>query len=152
MKRLFLIAGILVSTPTLAIAQVRITLPARNFGVEDQIHAKVINQGPHAITICVEFGQSSPMDGGLESTPSPFMVQRYSGNKWSTLLIGPDVGSSRRSVELEPGKSQEFVLRLRAVGKIRLQLYYWRDSGQGSSCTASEQGAKKVLSEAFVVQ
>ena len=152
MKRLFLVAGILVSTPALALAQVRITLPARSFGVEDQIHAKIINDGTHAITICVEFGQTSPNNRGSESTPSPFVVQRHSGDRWSTLLIGPDVGSVRRSLEIDAGKSQEFVFRLNDVGKIRLLLYYWRDSRQGSSCTAVEKGAKAVHSEDFVVQ
>jgi hypothetical protein len=152
MKRLFLVAGILVSTPALALAQVRITLPARSFGVEDQIHAKIINDGTHAITICVEFGQTSPNNRGSESTPSPFVVQRHSGDRWSTLLIGPDVGSIRRSVELGAGKSQEFVFRLNAIGMIRLLLYYWRDSRQGSPCTFLEKGTKKAFSETFIVQ
>src|SRR5277367_2597710 len=136
MKPLFLIAGIVLSTPTIAFAQVRIMLPARSFGIEDQIHAKIINEGTHAITICVEFGQTSPHNGGSESTPSPFVVQQYSRGRWSTLLIGPDVGSFRHSVEIDASKSQEFVFRLDAVGNIRLLLYYWRDSRQGSACTS----------------
>jgi hypothetical protein len=152
MNRLFLIAGILVSTPTIAFAQVRMTLPARSFAVQDQIRAKVINEGTHTITICVEFGQSSPKKGGLESTPSPFVMQQHSEGRWSTLLIGSDVGSVRRSVELDAGNSQEFLFRWNAVGKIRLLLYYWRDSRDGSSCTALEKGAKRVFSETFIVQ
>jgi hypothetical protein len=152
MKRLFLIVGILVSAPTIAFAQVRVTLPASSFEAEDQIHAKIINEGTHAITICVEFGQTSPHNGGSESTPWPFAVQQYSRGRWSTLLIGPDVGSVRRSVEIDRGKSQEFVFRLNAVGKIRLLLYYWRDSRNGSSCTALEKGAKRVFSETFIVR
>jgi hypothetical protein len=152
MKRLFLFALILLSTSTVALAQVVITVPSKSFGVEDQIRAKITNEGTRAIRICVEFGQTSPKNGGSESTPSPFVVQRYSGGRWSTLLIGPDVGSVRRSLEIDAGKSQEFVFRLNDVGKIRLLLYYWRDSRQGSSCTAVEKGAKAVHSEDFVVQ
>jgi hypothetical protein len=152
MKRIVLTAVFLFSISTVALAQVQVTLSSKGFGVEEEIHAKVVNGRANPITFCVEYGQWSPKNGELESTPSPFVVQRYSASKWSTLLIGPDVGSSRHSLELQAGKSEEFTFRLNNVGKIRLLLYYWRGSVSESACSVPEKGAKRIFSETFTVK
>jgi len=152
MKRVASVVLFLLSTSTVAVAQVQVVLSAQHFGVEEQIHATIVNEGTRPITFCVEFGQWSPKNGGLESAPSPFVVQRYLGGKWSTVLSGPDVGSSRHTVELAAGKSMEFPFRLSSVGKIQILLHYWRGSKLEVSCTASEKGAKTVASETFTVQ
>jgi len=59
-----------------ATAQVKISLPAQKYKAQEQIRAKVENMSDSAITFCVEFGQTSMKDGEVESTPSPFLVQR----------------------------------------------------------------------------
>jgi hypothetical protein len=45
MKRTVLTALILLSTSTVAVAQVRIMLSSQRFGVQEQSRAKVVNEG-----------------------------------------------------------------------------------------------------------
>jgi hypothetical protein len=71
MKRIVLTALFLISISSPAVAQVQVTLSSKHFGVEDEVHANVVNAGRNQITFCVEFGQWSPKNGELESTPSP---------------------------------------------------------------------------------
>jgi hypothetical protein len=91
-----------------AAAQVEVSLPANLFKSEDKIDARVVNKGKLSVSYCVEMGQWSPHAGTIESTPIPFQVERKNEDKWSVLLIGPDVGSSRHSVTISPGASSEF--------------------------------------------
>jgi len=135
-----------------ASAQVKITLPKQQYKVEEQIRAKVENAGRQPATICVEFGQWSPKRGSIESTPSPFWVERNGDAKWHTLFSGPDVGSRRHAVELGAGKSLEFPLRLNDTGKMRLQLKYWLGSASEFDCTAPPKDMKQVRSTTFTVQ
>lgn len=85
-----------------------IALPASQFKVHEQIRAKIRNLSRNSVTYCMEYGQTSMNNGEVESTPSPFLVQRKDGSKWNTLLIGPDVGSIRTTVVLDAGESHEF--------------------------------------------
>jgi len=62
---------------TTAIAQVKISVPRKQYKVHEEIHAKIENTGNNAITFCVEFGQTS--------------------------MIGPNVGSARGAAVLEAG-------------------------------------------------
>jgi hypothetical protein len=71
--------SLILTTPS--IARVKITVPARQYKLGEQILAKVENAGKYAVTICVEFGQTSMKDGEVESTPSPFWVQRDNNGK-----------------------------------------------------------------------
>ncbi len=134
--------------------QVQITVPAQSFRASEQIAAKVFNLGDHKIVYCVEFGQTSSTGLGvenIETTPIPFYVQRRSGGRWSTLLIGPDVGSFRNSVVLEAGQSQEFFFRLKDKGEMRLVLDYW--TGEKTvDCKNPPRGGKKAQSKIFAVQ
>jgi hypothetical protein len=135
-----------------AAAQVKITLPKQQYKLEEQIQAKVENAGTRPATFCVEFGQWSPKGGSVESTPSPFWVERNDDGKWHTLLIGPDLGSSRHAVELGAGNSLEFPLRLNDAGKMRLQFKYWLGSASELDCTAPHKDAKQARSTTFTVQ
>jgi hypothetical protein len=144
--------GFSVILATTASAQVRIIVPAPQFKVHDEIHAKVENTGSNAVTFCVEFGQTSMKEGDIESTPSPFWVQRSDNNKWGTLLIGPDVGSARASVVLQPRESRVFPFRLNDTGKMRLRLNYWRGSIPKLDCHAPAKGAKLVTSRVFTIE
>jgi hypothetical protein len=44
------------------------------------------------------------MGDSIESTSSPFFVERNDKGKWSVLLIGPDVGDNSQPVEVDSGK------------------------------------------------
>jgi hypothetical protein len=88
----------------------------------------------------------------VESTPSPFWVQRNSNGKWGTLMIGPDVGSARASVALEAGESKEFAFRLNDSGRMRLRLNYWRGSISKLNCHTTPKGSKLATSGVFTVE
>jgi hypothetical protein len=153
MTRLILATlGLSVILPTAVIAQVKITVPAQRYNLQEEIPAKVENSGDGAITFCVEFGQTSTKGGEIESTPSPFWVQRNSSGKWATLMIGPDIGSDRTAVVLEAGESREFRFRLNDSGRMRLRLNYWRGSIPDLDCHAPPKGLKQLTSAVFTIE
>jgi hypothetical protein len=137
---------------TTVTAQIKIAVPAQQFKMHDEIHAKVENTGNNAVTFCVEFGQTSMKGADVESTPSPFWVQRNSNGKWGTLMIGPDVGGIRAAVVLEAGESKEFPFRLNDSGTMRLRLNYWRGSIPNLDCHAPPKGLKLVTSGIFAIR
>lgn len=144
----------LILAPVCAICQVRVSVSGHSFKASERIAAKVANTGDHEILYCVEVGQTSFKGPGLkdvEATPIPFYVQRKSGHRWSTLLIGPDIGSLRSSVVLEPGQSHEFPFRLADKGEMRLVLDYWIGE-KDVNCKAPPKGGKKTRSTVFAVQ
>ena len=132
-------------------AQVKVTVPVRQFKVQQKIYAKVENAGKDAVTLCVEAGQTSPLAGGVEATPTPFWVQHHSNGKWSTLLIGPDVGGMKTPLVLEAGEAQQFPFRLNDYGEMRLRLNYWRGSIPDLDCKATPKGSKLVTSDVFTI-
>jgi len=140
---------ILLGTTSVA-AQVKIVIPKRQFQPEEQIRARVENQSSRPITICVQFGQSSQKAGASESTPSPFLVEVNRSGRWSVLLIGPDVGSSLQTVEVDSGNSLEFPFRLTEKGTLRLRLDYWIGS-RDVKCNVTEKGARRLRSANFTV-
>lgn len=137
---------------TAATAQVKITVPVRQYKVGEEIPAKVENGGKYAITFCVEFGQTSMKGGEVESTPSPFWVQQNDDGKWGTLIIGPDVGSFRGAIVLEVGESKDFPFRLNGPGRMRLRLNYWRGSFPDLDCRAKLRGKKLLTSATFTIE
>ena len=153
MRRIALISATvcLASAPNV-IAQVRVTVPSPQFQAQEQIRARVENLDRQPITYCVEFGQTWTNGTDVESTPSPFAVQQRTNGKWSTLLIGPDVGSFDRPVVLEPGKSEDFPIKLNSGGGTRLQLLYWLGSKVDLICSRPPKGVKKVTSKQFTIR
>jgi hypothetical protein len=157
MARLILATMFLLNLAIPTFAQVKVAIPPHlpdTFGrtfyfVHDEIHAKVENIGNSAVTFCVEFGQTSVNGSDVESTPSPFWVQRRDNGKWGTLMIGPDVGSAKAAVVLEAGKSREFPLRLNDTGRMRLRLNYWRGSIPNLDCHAPPKNLKLATSAVF---
>jgi len=118
----------------------------------NSIVARVENQTAQPVTFCVEFGQRS-VDGNIvESTPIPFEVQAQSDKGWSTLLIGPDVGSARRPVVLDGGKSADFPFRLRHNGKFRLLLRYWNGAAPDLNCKQPPAGSRQAKSSTALAQ
>jgi hypothetical protein len=152
MNYLFLPAlGLSLILPTAAFAQLRITVPAQQYKVHEEIHAKVDVKGNNAVTFCVEFAQTSMKAGEVESTPSPFWVQRNDRGKWGTLLIGPDVGSATAAIVLEGGESKEFPFRLNDSGRMRLRLKYWHGSSPNLDCHAPPKNSKVATSDVFTI-
>jgi hypothetical protein len=150
MNRFILIClGLSLTFPFAAFAQVKISVPEQHYRLEENIHAKVENLGSDAVTFCVEFGQTSAK--GAESTPSPFWIQRESTGKWSTLIIGPDIGSKRAAVVLEAGESRDFPFRLNDPGRMRLRLNYWRGSILNLDCAEPPKELKLASSTIFTV-
>jgi hypothetical protein len=135
--------------PDRASGQVQLTVPHASFQPKEQIVATVTNRGKTAVSYCVEFGQHSPKDDSTENSPIPFYVERLRG-KWTVLLIGPDIGSARRTVTLEAGKSHEFPFRLLDTGKMRLVLHYWAGE-RDDVCSEPTKGRKTATSPEFSV-
>jgi len=147
------ILACLITVPVWARCQARIIVPRPSFKVSEQIAAKITNIGHQQISYCVEFGQWSAKElgaDGIEATPIPFYVQRKSAGKWSTLPLGPDIGSLRKSALLQPGESHEFPFRLSNKGQMRLLLAYWIGKTD-LNCENLPQGEKKTRSKSFFV-
>jgi hypothetical protein len=142
--------GLSLFLPGVAVAQVRISASAQHYGLQEEIHARVENIGNRAVTFCVEFGQTSPGGEEIESTPSPFWIQRKRNDKWSTLIIGPDVGSKRVAVVLEVGESRDFPFRTNDSGMPRLRLNYWYGSIPNMDCHAPPKDVKLATSKIFI--
>jgi hypothetical protein len=132
-------------------AQVRVVIPKRHYQPQEQIPAKLENQTSRPITVCVQFGQWSPKGDTIESTPSPFFVERNDNGKWSILLIGPDVGSNSQPVEVDSGKSMEFPFRLNGEGTMRLRLDYWIGSRPDVKCNGPTKDTKHLRSATFTL-
>jgi hypothetical protein len=132
-----------------AMAQVGIILPKDQFNRHEQIDVAIRNTGQQAVSFCVEFGHwsfkndSSPM----ETTPTPVYVQAHSERGWSTLLIGPDVGSSRHSVVLAAGQTQKYPFRLSDAGKMRIVLKYW--TGESERIRENPPHHKTTIAKVF---
>jgi hypothetical protein len=133
-----------------ALAQVEVGVPASRFRPEERIEAKVVNNSASPVSYCVEVGQWSPHAGTIEATPIPFHVEEQHGGKWSVLMIGPDIGSSRHPVTLDPGSSCTFAFRLLGTGRRRLVLYYWLGE-RDDVCDESAKGRKTARSQVFSI-
>jgi len=140
--------GFLLILPSALGAQVKIVVSARRYKAGEEIRPKVQNTGTGAVTLCVEFGQTSPK----ESTPSPFWVQKESKGTWGTLINGPDVGSARAAVVVEAGDSKEFPFRLNDTGTSRLRLKYWHGANPNLDCGAPPKSPKHLTSPVFTIE
>ena len=139
---------------SIAPCQVRVTTPKADFDSHGRIDVQITNTGKIAVSYCVEFGQISYKAGtgaseDVESTPIPFYVQKQNGSRWGTLMIGPDIGSSRHAVVLKAGESQQYPFRLSDRGRMRLVLDYWR--GENDRACERPTGKKITRSDVFVV-
>lgn len=132
-------------------AQVRVVIPKQHYQLQEQIPAKIENRTSQPITVCVEFGQWSPKGDTIESTPSPFFVERNDNGKWGVLLNGPDIGSNSQPMEVDSGKSMEFPFRLNGEGTMRLRLDYWVGSKPDMKCNGPAKVTKHLRSAAFTV-
>ena len=139
------------AAPALTTARVRVSVPSQTYTQQQRIVATVQNMGKRAITVCVEVGQTSQIGGETKSTPYPFTVQQKSQSKWSTLLIGPDVGSFRGTNVLKPGESLEFPFALNSTGQMRLLLEFWNVETPPEKCSELK-GSKKTTSNTFLVR
>jgi hypothetical protein len=139
---------------SVALSRVSVSTPGAEFKSHDQINVQITNEGKNTVSYCVEFGQHSFKNGrggvqDMETTPIPFYVQRQNGRSWGTLLIGPDIGSSRHAVVLKPGESQHYPFRLSDRGRMRLVLDYW--DGESNRACEHLKGERTTRSKAFDV-
>lgn len=134
-----------------AVGQVRVTIPQPRYKQHDTIDVGVTNTSKRAVSFCVKFGQwSFPDADHLETTPTPVYVQRKNRGRWSTLLIGPDVGSIRHSVTLGPKESQHYPFRLSDQGQMRVMIDYWL--GENDRTCENPRGRRTAKSRIFVVE
>jgi len=136
------------------VSQVRMATSHTDFTSHDRIDVQITNSGKNAVSYCVEFGQISFKTGtgtaeDMEHTPIPFYVQKENGGKWGTLLIGPDIGSSRHAVMLKAGESQHYPFRISDRGRMRLVLDYWR--GENDDVCEHPKAKKTTRTNIFVV-
>jgi hypothetical protein len=157
MKTSALARTVLFSLPVLltalhSMAQVQITLPKSRFSRHEQIDVAVTNTGKKPISFCVEFGHWSFKDDStpMEATPTPVYVQAHSKRGWHTLLIGPDIGSSRHSVVLKGGETQHYPFRVSDKGEMRRLLDYW--IGESDRTCENLPRRKAAQSQVFFVQ
>jgi hypothetical protein len=151
MIKWLVLTAIGIFVPVVCAAQVEITIPVQHYKHQEEIRATVQNVGKTPITFCLEVAQQSPQGDTLESTPYPFWVQQFGKGKWSTLMNGPDIGSSRASLVLQAGEAREFPFRLNASGKLRLRMNYWRGSIPNLDCKAPPKAIKLVSSAIFII-
>jgi hypothetical protein len=130
-------------------AHVRVVVPSNQYKPDEKIYASVENDGGEPVTFCVEMGQTSTNHIIIESTPVPFIVEMEINQGWRTLLIGPDVGSSRQPVVLKPQESLKFPFWLHSHGRIRLRLLYWRGAKPELNCAKPPRGAHNAKSATF---
>ena len=132
-------------------AQVIVVMPKRHYRPQEQIPAKLENKTSRPITVCVQFGAWSPNDDVIDSTPSPFFVERSENGKWDVLTNGPDVGSSLQPAEVDSGKSLEFPIRMDGKGTMRLRLDYWIGSRPDLKCNGHAKNTKHRYSTTFTL-
>lgn len=152
MTRLVLASLLWSSLALTAAAQVKIKVSPKRQKKYEKIHAILENAGSKPITFCIEVGQASPNGREIETTPLPFWIQRHNKGKWSTLMIGPDVGSFKSPEVLNPGISEEFPFRLGDSGQMRLRLNYWNGALAKLDCHAPPKSAKVATSSVFTVE
>jgi hypothetical protein len=135
-----------------AMAQVEMTVPKSQFKRHETIDVVIKNNGRKPVSFCVEFGHWSFKDDSapMETTPTPVYVQSHSERGWHTLLIGPDIGSSRHSVVLASGEAGQFPFRLSDAGEMRLVLNYW--IGKNSRTCEQLPHRKTTKSNVFFVR
>jgi hypothetical protein len=131
-------------------AQARVSVSPKIYKLHERIVATVANRGNKPITVCMEIGQTSIAGEETQSTPYPFVVQKNPGNRWNTLLIGPDVGSLRATRVLKAGESLELPFALSETGKMRLLLEYWNVDNPPDKC-GSMAKRKQTTSNPFII-
>ena len=134
-----------------AAAQIRIEVPNAAYKSRDRIDVDIVNTGASDVTYCVEYGYISFLDSDhSESTPTPAYVQQRNARHWSTLLIGPDIGSTRHPEILHSGESQHFPFRVNAHGTVRVVLEY--RLGAYENFCANRKGMRVAKSREFPIE
>jgi hypothetical protein len=134
-----------------AFEQVQISIPQAHYKPHDIIDVVITNTSKQTVSFCVEFGHWSYRETGeLETTPTPVYVQSNDRGRWSTLPIGPDIGSIRHFITAGPGESQHYPFRLSGHGQVRIMLDYW--IGENDRTCERPKGRKTAKSRVFVVE
>jgi hypothetical protein len=132
-------------------AQVRITVPAKSFTVDQKITATVQNDGDQPVTICVESGQISKSGQTAVSTPVPFTIEGRVLGKWKALMVSPEGAGEGNAVVLESKKSLEFPFWPPSKGELRLQMHYWQGAQPNIDCAKPPADSHNAKDTTFAV-
>jgi hypothetical protein len=108
---------------------VRLLVGRGPFGVNTAIPIEVKNQLPVSITFCADFGASVHTAAGVRPAPNPFELERWTGSRWNTQLVGSDVGNSFVAMGVDARQSKQFLLEVNAPGRYRVRLTYIKGEG-----------------------
>jgi hypothetical protein len=133
-------------------AQVRVTVPAKSFTVDQKITATVQNDGDQPVTVCVESGQISKSGPTAVSTPVPFTIQGRVLGKWKALMVSPEGTAGGSAVVVGPKKSLEFPFWPPAKGELRLQMRYWQGAQANLDCTHPPSDSHNAKDATFAVR
>ncbi len=131
-------------------AQVRVTVPAKSFTVDQKITATVENETGQPVTICVVSGQMSKSGPTAVSTPVPFTIEGRELGKWKVLMVSPE-GAAGDAVVLAPKKSLEFPFWPPAKGELRLQMHYWQGAHPSLDCTHPPPDSHNAKDTTFAI-
>jgi hypothetical protein len=132
-------------------AQVRVTVPAKSFSVDEKITAKVQNDGDQPVTICVESGQISKSGPTAVSTPVPFTIEGRVLGKWKALMVSPEGAAEGSVVVLESKKSLDFPFWPPSKGELRLQMHYWPGAQPNIDCAKPPAESHNAKDTTFAV-
>src|ERR1700733_4736369 len=132
-------------------AQVRVTVPAKSFTVDQKITATVQNDGDQPVTVCVVSGQMSKSGPPPVSTPVPFTIEGRVLGKWKALMVSPEGAGDGNSVVLGPKKSLDFPFWPPSKGELRLQMRYWRGAQPNIDCTKPPADSHNAKDTTFAV-
>jgi hypothetical protein len=131
-------------------AQVRVTVPAKSFTIDQKITATVQNETDQPVTICVVSGQISKSGPTAVSTPVPFTIEGRVVGKWKALMVSPE-GAAGDAVVVEPKKSLEFPFWPPAKGELRLQMHYWQGPQPSLDCAHPPPDSHNAKDTTFAV-
>ena len=103
-----------------------------------------------AITFCTDFGQAVETESGRHAAPNPFELQKWNGKRWTTQLIGTDVGSGETAVSVDAHDSRNFKLQINESGRYRLRLSYL-EGDANTVCPLAAQRSAAITSKPFSV-
>jgi hypothetical protein len=132
-------------------AQVRITVPAKSFTVNQKITATVQNDADQPVTVCVESGQISKTGQTAVSTPVPFTIEGRILGKWKPLMVSPEGGGQGSATLLAPKQSLQFPFWPPTKGELRLQMHYWQGAHPNLDCSHPPPDAHNAKDTTFAV-
>jgi hypothetical protein len=131
------------------LSQVRIGLHSQQVEQHKPFTVQVRNESSYGISFCADIGQSVDTPSGRTAAPNPFYLQRWTGKRWETQLIGTDVGNGGAVFVMGWKEVQDFPLQVNSPGQYRIQFIYSKWSA--TSCSQLRKHSSHVNSKPFSV-